>query len=69
MLERKDVTWTYSCDVRRTSVVDESAVCLGEGKYFNMTGLHLLRYETVSEDDCAFLTPFGKALKDIRCWE
>lgn len=44
-----------TCDLRRASVVDESAVSLGEGKYLNLTGLYMKHH--VSTEGQVLLAP------------
>lgn len=56
--------WTYFCDLMRTTVMDESAVCLGEGKYFNMTGLTTLD-GLFTQEDRVMLMPLVKHLTSL----
>lgn len=53
---------TFTCDLKRTSEVDESAVRLGEGKYFNLTGLHV--YGDPG-GDCTLLAPLVRHLRKL----
>lgn len=63
ILDRTDYCKRYSCDLKRTSVVDGSAVCLGEGKYFNLTALNA--FSNLNEEDRVLLSPLLKHLTKL----
>lgn len=68
LIEKKKVYDNSNmCDFKRALVMDDSSVCLREGKYFNLTGLDAK--EDLWKEDLEFLIPLVRHLSKVILWD